>query len=65
VQAGLATVEQEGRFQRYRANIPRMLEVIALLTGNCCSSEPGACQALRAAVPGVDAVLPPLAVSAG
>ena len=31
-QAGLLTVEQEGRFQRYRANIPLMLDLIAYLT---------------------------------
>jgi len=63
VQAGLATVEQEGRFQRYRANIPQMLEVIAFLTDNCCANEPNACQAMRAGVPGVDAVLPALEAS--
>jgi len=63
VQAGLATVEQEGRFQRYRANIPRMLEVIAFLTQNCCADEPGACQAMRSGVHGLDAVLPPVASS--
>lgn len=47
VQAGLATVEQEGRFQRYRANIPRMREGIAFLTRNCCADQPGACRAMR------------------
>lgn len=31
VQAKLATVEQQGRFQRYRSNIPQMLKVIAFL----------------------------------
>lgn len=60
VQAGLASVEQEGRYQRYRANIPRMLEVIAYLTRNCCADEPGACQAMRSAEPGLEAVLPPV-----
>jgi ArsR family transcriptional regulator len=63
VQAGLATVEQQGRFQRYRANIPQMLAVIAFLTENCCANEPGACRAMRAAVPGVDTVLPALETS--
>ena len=36
-QAGLLTVVQEGRFQRYRANIPVMLDLIAYLTEECCS----------------------------
>ncbi|MDX5445513.1 MAG: metalloregulator ArsR/SmtB family transcription factor [Zoogloeaceae bacterium] len=35
-QAGLVTAEQEGRFQRYRANIPLMVETIGYLTENCC-----------------------------
>ncbi len=34
--AKMVTVEQEGRFQRYRANIPMMLDVIAYLTAECC-----------------------------
>ena len=36
---GLLTVEQEGRFQRYRANLPLMLEVIAYLTEECCGGK--------------------------
>lgn len=51
VQSGLADVEREGRFMRYRADIPRMLEVIAYLTENCCSGNPGACQRFRDASP--------------
>ena len=35
-QAGLVTAEQEGRFQRYRANIPLMVDTIGYLTENCC-----------------------------
>ncbi len=38
--AGLLTVEQEGRYLRYRANIPLMLELIAYLTEECCSGRP-------------------------
>ncbi len=38
-QNGLATVEQEGRFLRYRANIPLMLELIAYLTEECCAGQ--------------------------
>ena|SRR5690554_3242590 len=35
-QAGLVTAEQEGRFQRYRANIALMVDTIGFLTENCC-----------------------------
>ena len=60
VQAKLAVVEQQGRFQRYRANIPQMLQVIAYLTENCCANEPGACQPMRDEIPGLEKVLPHL-----
>jgi len=60
VQAQLAVVEQQGRFQRYRANIPQMLQVIAYLTENCCANEPGACQPMRDEIPGLEKVLPHL-----
>jgi len=42
-QAHLVTVEQEGRFQRYRANMPLMLELIGYLTAECCAGDPGQC----------------------
>jgi len=42
-QARLVTVEQEGRFQRYRANMPLMLELIDYLTAECCGGHPGQC----------------------
>lgn len=42
-QAGLLTVEQEGRYQRYRANIPLMAELIAYLTEECCAGQPEQC----------------------
>lgn len=48
-QAGLLQVEQEGRFQRYRANIPLMLDLVAYLTEECCSGEPGECMDPRPA----------------
>lgn len=41
--AGMVTVQQEGRFQRYRANFPLMLETIAYLTEECCSGNPDQC----------------------
>jgi DNA-binding transcriptional ArsR family regulator len=59
-QAGLLTVEQEGRFQRYRANLPLMLDLIAYLTEECCAGQPEQCADLRAASRCADAVLPPL-----
>lgn len=60
IQSGLLTVEQEGRFQRYRANIPLMLGTIAFLTENCCAGHPEDCAELRGAIPEVGALLPPL-----
>lgn len=59
-QAGMLTVEQEGRFQRYRANIPLMLDLIAYLTEECCSGHPEQCADMRAVSKCSDAVLPPL-----
>jgi DNA-binding transcriptional ArsR family regulator len=59
-QAHLLTVEQEGRYQRYRANIPLMLEVIAYLTEECCSGHPEQCADMRAASTCSPAVLVPL-----
>lgn len=41
--AGMVTVEQEGRFLRYRANLPLMAELIAYLTEECCAGVPGQC----------------------
>ena len=42
--AGLVSVEQEGRFQRYRANMALMRELIAYLTEECCTGQPGLCR---------------------
>lgn len=47
--ARLVTVEQEGRFQRYRANIPLMLDLVAYLTEECCSGHPEQCTTYRKA----------------
>ena len=58
-QARLLTVEQEGRFQRYRANIPLMLDMIAYLTEECCSGNPEQCLDMRAASRCSESVLPP------
>ena len=46
-QAGLLTVEQEGRYQRYRANLPLMLDLIAYLTEECCAGNPEQCAVPR------------------
>lgn len=43
--AGLVTVAQEGRYMRYRANYPQMLEMIAFLTAECCGGQPEQCVA--------------------
>ena len=54
----LITVEREGRFMRYRANIPLMLETIAYITAECCSGHPELCEDYRAASQVSSAVLP-------
>lgn len=41
--AGLVSAEQEGRFQRYRANMALMRELIAYLTEECCAGVPELC----------------------
>ena len=60
VHSGLVTVEKEGRFMRYKASIPLMLEVIAYLTSECCSATPGECQRFRAASGVAPGILPKL-----
>ena len=59
-QASLLSVEQEGRYQRYRANIPLMLDLIAYLTEECCAGHPEQCAGFRSASKCSEAVLPPL-----
>ncbi len=56
--AGLISVEKEGRFLRYRANIPLMLDMIAYLTEECCSGNPERCRSYRAASSVAPGVLP-------
>jgi DNA-binding transcriptional ArsR family regulator len=41
--AQLVTVEQEGRYQRYRANLPLMVALIGYLTEECCAGRPEQC----------------------
>jgi DNA-binding transcriptional ArsR family regulator len=41
--ANLVSVAQEGRFQRYRANMALMVDLIAYLTAECCVGHPEQC----------------------
>jgi len=41
--AGLVNVTQEGRYQRYRANLTVMQALIDYLTAECCTGNPGHC----------------------
>lgn len=59
-QARLVTVAPEGRYLRYRANIPLMLDLVAYLTEECCSGNPEACVDLRAQSKVSLRVLPPV-----
>ena len=43
VHARLLSVEQEGRYLRYRANMPLMQELISFLTAECCAGVPERC----------------------
>lgn len=49
VHSGLVSVEREGRFMRYRANISLMLDMIAYLTSECCQNSPEYCRSCREA----------------
>lgn len=55
--AQLVTVTQEGRYQRYRANLPLMVELIGYLTAECCAGQSEQCldtRALAACVARID-----------
>jgi DNA-binding transcriptional ArsR family regulator len=41
--AGLVSAEQEGRFQRYRANMALMHDLIDYLTAECCNGTAEQC----------------------
>lgn len=58
VQSGLVDVEREGRYMRYKANIPLMLEIVGYLTEECCSGNPDVCQRFREASPVKEGILP-------
>lgn len=42
-QAGLVTAVQEGRYVRYRAEMPGINALIAFLTDDCCGGNPQLC----------------------
>ena len=58
-QARLLTVEQEGRFQRYRANMPLMLDLIGYLTAECCAGDPAQCADVAAVLSRANCSAPP------
>jgi DNA-binding transcriptional ArsR family regulator len=58
-QARLVKVEQEGRFQRYRANMPLMLELIGYLTAECCAGDPAQCADVAAVLSRANCVAAP------
>lgn len=41
--AGLVHVTQEGRYQRYRANLSTMQALVDYLTAECCTGYPECC----------------------
>lgn len=46
-QSGLLNVTPEGRYQRYRANLPLMHDLIAYLTAECCAGHLEQCAELQ------------------
>jgi len=48
--AQLVTVVQEGRYQRYRANLALMQDLITYLTEECCTGHPEQCSELCAPI---------------
>ncbi|WP_372882375.1 ArsR/SmtB family transcription factor [Psychromonas sp.] len=39
--ANLVSVQQEGRYQRYRANTPMMNDLLVFMSDECCINEEG------------------------
>lgn len=63
--ARLLTVQQEGRFQRYRANTALMMDLVAYLTAECCVDSLGQCPDAPAASMGSGTVQPSTALAPG
>jgi len=57
--AQLVSVVQEGRFQRYRANMGLMHDLIAYLTAECCAGHPELCQELCTPITAANALSQP------
>lgn len=57
--AQLVTVVQEGRFQRYRANLVLMQDLIGYLTEECCAGHPEQCADLCPPLACAEAALRP------
>lgn len=49
--AGLLSVASEGRYQRYRANLPMVVDLITYLSEECCAGQPETCLPVKAAPP--------------
>ncbi len=49
--AGLVAVTAEGRFQRYRALLPAVRELVGFLTDECCQGRPEQCADASLTVP--------------
>lgn len=62
LQAELVTVRQEGRFLRYRANVPHMLRVLAFVMENCARAENGQAACARGHGKAAAATQPPAAL---
>ncbi|PKG40925.1 ArsR/SmtB family transcription factor [Psychromonas sp. Urea-02u-13] len=43
--SNLVSVTKEGRYLRYRANLPMMLDLISYMSESCCSDESDNCHA--------------------
>lgn len=61
--ADMVTVTQEGRFQRYRANLPLMMDLITYLTAECCAGNPQQCADLSGSTSCAPSVSPSLNAS--
>ena len=57
--AQLVAVVQEGRFQRYRAKLSLMQELIAYLTEECCAGHPEQCSEICQPISAPQATLIP------
>jgi len=61
--AGLLSVEQEGRFQRYRANTALMMDLVNYLTAECCVDSLGPCPEVPVMSSCSEAVQPSIALA--